>query len=170
VPDKHFRFPLEEHTNPGHQRGFNTLFERRKDHQGFTRAIHANTSAIEDKLVVGTHLVDKKKWDPVLGCMTSDDVVSKFLFAPMEGGSSDINYQARTLFSHQLNRIMGVTAAVPQSWVVPGIFANGYAQGGVLKFHRRVLGPWIEVSGFVKYIIRGQQGFVLRENESALIQ
>jgi hypothetical protein len=82
------------------------LLEWRKDDQRFTCPINAEASAIEDKFIIGTHLIDEKKWYPVFGRMTSDDIVPKSLFASVERGSSYINYQGGTLFGHRLNRII----------------------------------------------------------------
>jgi hypothetical protein len=146
------------------------LLEWRKDDQRFTCAINAKASAIKNKFIIGTHLIDKKKWCPVFGRMTSDDIVSKSLFASVKRGSSYINNQGGTLFGHRLNRIMRISASVPQSGIIPGILANGYAQGPILESHYRIRGSWIKVSRFVKNIISGQQGFMLGEKESALIQ
>ncbi len=89
------------------------LLERRKDGQQFTISIQTDGPAVEDKLIIGTYLIDKEKWNSVLGCMASDNIVPDFLFPLVEGGSSDVYYQARTPIGHYLNRIIGVRARVP---------------------------------------------------------
>ena len=99
-----------------------------------------------------------------------DQPVTDLILAQVKRGGGNVDQDRGALIGQILNGIEIVEQALrPELRIVPGVFADGNAQGFAFEpDHPHPLGR-IEMAGLVKHIVGRQQRLVLSETDPALV-
>src|SRR5580704_7816191 len=136
------------------------------DHLSFTIKHQAGT--VEHETVVASDLVDENHWNLVLARNAGQHVAAKFALANPERRGGNIENEVPACPNEGFDRIDRIHLFGPETFVVPGIFANGQRHAIATERKQFLTFGGSEVAHLVEDVVGGEQHLRLEEGHLAV--
>ena len=132
--------------------------------------IEGTASAVENQIVVAPHLVHVSHRQTVFLRHVAEHPLAQDLLAGDERRRRKIHDRLRARFDQHFDRILMITAPLPEIPVVPYVFANADSQPAAVQLQNLRSRGRLEIAVFIENVVGGQQGLVKRLAHLALLQ
>ncbi len=132
--------------------------------------VHEQAAALEDELVVAAHDVLVGDGHAVAGRHGAQHAAAQRLAAGGVGAGGDVDDEAGAGPDELGDRVALVEALGPEALVVPGVLADGQADGHAVQVEGGVLLGGLEVAHLVEDVVVRQQHLVAALDDAAVLE
>src|SRR6185369_16192852 len=106
------------------------------------------------------YLIDDGDGEAILLCHVAEHFLPQGLLAGVEGRGGEVKDGLRAGFGEGFDRVLMITAALPEIAVVPDVFADADAKSYAVQLQNLGAVEGLEVAVLVEHVVCGEEGLV----------